>query len=385
MLPKKLQKKIESRKSDNSLRKLGQDNNLVDFSSNDYLGFSKSQSIFNKTQNILLENSIEHNGSTGSRLLTGNHKLYSQAENVIADFHQSETALIYNSGYDANLGFFSCVASRGDVIFYDEYIHASIRDGISISKAAAYKFRHNDINDLKEKLSGLGECDNIYIVTESIFSMDGDSPRLEKLTELSQDFRANLIIDEAHAVGVANKPGKGLVEEQNLSNAVFARIVTFGKALGCHGAAILCNKDLREYLINFSRAFIYTTALPPHSVAAIMASYSELRTTQEIEILQSNIAHFKSNLSKFGIKEYFIPSDSAIQSCVVSSIDKVKKIASQLADNGFNVKPILYPSVPKGQERLRFCIHSFNSKEQIDGVLNLLASLLVPKSIFVHE
>lgn len=381
MLPKKLQRKIESRKSDNSLRKLGQVNNLVDFSSNDYLGFSRSASIFKITQKILSEHNLEYNGSTGSRLLTGNHLLYSKTEELIAEFHHSKTSLIYNSGYDANIGFFSCVPQRGDVIYYDEYIHASIRDGISISRASAFKFKHNNLEDLKQKLAKLVDYDHIYIVSESVFSMDGDSPDLQELVKISQDFEAYLLIDEAHAIGVVNKDAKGLVEDLDLQDSVFARLVTFGKAIGCHGAAILCNEPLRDYLLNFSRAFIYTTALPPHSLASIIAAYSELKSTSEVELLQENISQFKSKLDNLGLKNFFIASDSAIQSCIVRGVEEVKTIASQISKNGYDVKPILYPSVPKGQERLRFCIHSFNSKEEIEQVLFLLASSIVPKSI----
>src|SRR5690606_29055245 len=181
--PLKLDKRLESRKNNNSLRCLVKSEG-VDFSSNDYLGFASSSEIFHKTMQILKDNNCLKNGSTGSRLLSGNFELYEKAENFLAEFHNSEAGLILNSGYDANLGFFSSVPQKGDVVFYDEYIHASIRDGLQLSRAKSFKFRHNDIEDLQKGIIRFRESDrnnfaDIYVVTESVFSMDGDIPDLE--------------------------------------------------------------------------------------------------------------------------------------------------------------------------------------------------------------
>jgi len=148
--PKKLKSKLDTRQEANALRYLGKQNGLIDFSSNDYLGFSKSETIFNASHDFLVGHNIIQNGATGSRLLSGNHALYPIIENMLSNFHNSESALIFNSGYDANVGFFSSIPQRGDVILYDEYIHASIRDGISMSHAKAYKFKHNDLEDLEK-------------------------------------------------------------------------------------------------------------------------------------------------------------------------------------------------------------------------------------------
>ncbi len=147
--PKNLSDKLESRIANNALRQLPSSIDLVDFASNDYLGFSKSESVFDTTHQFLLDRNIKNNGATGSRLLSGNHKLYKETEDFIAKFHQSETALIFNSGYDANVGFFSSVPQKGDLILYDELCHASIRDGIKLSNAKSYKFQHNDFEDLE--------------------------------------------------------------------------------------------------------------------------------------------------------------------------------------------------------------------------------------------
>jgi 8-amino-7-oxononanoate synthase len=371
-LPENLIQKLENRKQNNSLRKLPVFNNLVDFSSNDYIGFSKSESIFRLTHAYLLENEIFQNGATGSRLISGNHNVYQIAETFIAEFHDADSALIFNSGYDANLGFFSCIPQRNDVILYDELSHASIRDGIIMSNAKSYKFDHNDFEDLERLIQKFPET-NIYIVTESVFSMDGDSPNLEELVHLSEKYKCYLVIDEAHTLGVFGEKGEGLIQYLDLHNRIFARIMTFGKGLGCHGAVILGSAALKEYLVNFARSFIYTTGLSPHAVATILVAYQQLETEQETILkLRENIILFNQQKNLLGLKPMFVRSKSAIQSAIVPGNESVKQLAQQLQDKGFDVKPILSPTVPEGQERLRFCIHSYNSEEEINHVLELL-------------
>ncbi|WOD44697.1 aminotransferase class I/II-fold pyridoxal phosphate-dependent enzyme [Hwangdonia lutea] len=387
MLPKKLHQKLEERKANNALRQLNSQSDLVDFSSNDYLGFAKSESIFNASHNFLMRQNMKQNGSTGSRLLSGNHSLYNIVETLVADFHNSESALIFNSGYDTNIGFFSCVPQRDDIILYDEIIHASIRDGIKLSNAKAYKFKHNDLVDLEKKCqterSRSPKEATIYIVTESVFSMDGDTPDLVAICEISKTHRALLVVDEAHAIGVFGAHGAGLIQQLNLEQHVFARLVTFGKALGCHGAAILGSVDLKQYLVNFARSFIYTTALPPHSLAAIHSVYNQVvlsnsseKSHNPIYKLHQNIQYFKSEIVKNKLQNHFIKSDSAIHCCIISGNENVKIIAKKLQENGFNVKPILSPTVAIGEERLRFCLHSDNSEDEISKVLQLLATFV---------
>ncbi len=377
--PKSLTQKLQQREQNNALRMLPVSNVLIDFASNDYLGFANSEEIFDKTHQYLLENNIKINGATGSRLISGNHNLYQVTEDFIANFHQSETALIFNSGYDANVGFFSSVPQRNDVILYDELCHASIRDGILMSNAKSYKFQHNDFENLEKLITTQLETRNpkpetFYVVTESVFSMDGDSPNLEELVTLCEKYNCFLVIDEAHALGVFGNHGEGLLQSQGLQDKVFARIMTFGKGLGCHGAAILGSSALKSYLINFARSFIYTTGLSPHSVATILMAYQQLKTEKEaIENLRNNIQFFNQEKMQMGLKPLFVYSKSAIQCAIIPGNEKVKSIANQLQNNGFDVKPILSPTVPEGQERLRFCLHSFNSQKEISEVLQFLA------------
>ncbi|CAM1349122.1 aminotransferase class I/II-fold pyridoxal phosphate-dependent enzyme [Tenacibaculum ascidiaceicola] len=371
--PKKLQQKISQRVAQNSLRKLGKENSLIDFSSNDYLGFVKSEVIFNKTHQFLVNNNSKVNGATGSRLLSGNHKLYTEVEKQLAKLHNSEKALVFNSGYDANIGFFASVPQRGDIILYDEFIHASIRDGIQLSNAKSFKFKHNDLTHLEELLKRVHQNDiEIYVITESVFSMDGDSPDLIAISQLiNKQTNTHLVIDEAHALGVF---GFGLIQKLQLENVVFARIITFGKGLGCHGAAILGSEQLQQYLVNFARSFIYTTGLSPHALATIKIAYEELAFSNSLEKLQENIQHFISESNRLQLS--FIESSSAIHCCVISGNKRVKNIALQLQKSGFEVKPILSPTVPLNQERLRFCLHAYNSKEEITDVLEKLATFV---------
>ena len=380
-IPKSIAIKLEQREQNHSLRKLSLPNNLVDFASNDYLGFSKSESIFKETHSYLIDNNIIENGATGSRLLSGNHLVYQEAENYIAKFHHSESALIFNSGYDANVGFFSAVPQRNDVILFDELAHASIRDGIQLSNAKSYKFQHNDFEDLERIILKLS-TDNqqlltIFVVTESVFSMDGDTPNLEKLVQICEKHNCYLVVDEAHALGVFGDQGEGLVQMLGLQDSVFARIMTFGKGLGCHGAAILGSQKLIDYLVNFARSFIYSTGLSPHSVATILIAYQHLESQKEaLQKLRENVIHFNQEKKQLGLNPLFVRSKAAIQSAIIPGNKKVKTIASQLQEKGFDVKAILSPTVPEGQERLRFCLHSYNSKEEISEVLQLLASIL---------
>jgi len=377
-LPENLIQKLEIRKQNNALRQLPSFNNLVDFSSNDYIGFSRSEAIFKLAHHYLIENEIIQNGATGSRLISGNHSLYQIAETFIAEFQDAESALIFNSGYDVNVGFFSAVPQRNDVILYDELSHASIRDGIIMSNAKSYKFNHNDFEDLESLIIKFQSSKtqipiNIYIVTETVFSMDGDTPNLEELVSLSEKYNCYLVVDEAHTLGVFGEKGEGLTQYLNLHQRIFARIMTFGKGLGCHGAVVLGSNDLKEYLVNFARSFIYTTGLSPHSVATILVAYQHLEIEKgNIEKLRQNIVFFNQQKNLLGLKPMFVRSKSAIQSAIVPGNEKVKQLAQQLQDKGFDVKPILSPTVPEGQERLRFCIHSYNSEEEISQVLELL-------------
>lgn len=352
-----ISKKLQERQASGAYRTLKPDNNLADFCSNDYLGFARSAELRQLIDDELARLEPVKTGSTGSRLLSGNSNYTEEAESFIAGLHGCETGLIFNSGYDANMGLFSSLPQRGDTIILDEFAHASIIDGARLSFANRYTFKHNDLHSLGEKLKlARGNC---YIGVESVYSMDGDTAPLNAIAELAKKHDAALIVDEAHAVGLYDF---GLVDNA-IKNKVFARVVTFGKALGCHGAIVLGNNSLREYLINFARPFIYTTAAPLHQIASITMAYRQLRqSATEIEKLKSNIRLFKRNVNK---DHLLINSESAIQCVLLNSNQKAKGMARTLQENGLDVRPILSPTVPQGSERVRICLHSFNTRDEI--------------------
>lgn len=358
MIDVKLYSELQSRKEENLFRELKSDTNKVDFCSNDYLGFSK------KKWNI--EN-FSH-GSTGSRLISGHSKLYEKVEQFISQFHGSEDSLIFNSGYTANLGFFSTIPQKGDTVIYDELCHASIRDGLKLGNARNYSFQHNSVIDLSKKIKN--STGNIFVVVESIYSMDGDTAPLKKISEICKQEKAHLIVDEAHSTGIFGEKGEGICQELEIKT--FARIHTFGKALGIHGAAISCNKTTKEYLVNCCRPFIYTTALPPSSLQIILQSYNKILDTSERQKLFINIKTFKNNINFKDI----IESNSPIQSIIIGGNEETRDIAKSLQESGFDIRAILHPTVSKGSERIRICIHSFNKEEDIKRLCKKLNNIL---------
>ena len=362
--------KLQQRKHANNFRSLKITTGLVDFYSNDYLGFARDEELQKRILSEINSNAYSSSGSTGSRLLSGNSEYAEALEKFLAEFHQAEAALIFNSGFDANYGLLSTLPYCGDTIIYDELVHASFHDGIRNSKAKAVSFSHNNMHELEERLNSASGLK--YVVVESIYSMDGDFAPLKEIDALCKKYEAGLIVDEAHATGVF---GKGRVATEIPDAKILTRIHTFSKALGAHGAVVLCSDELKRFLINYSRPFIYSTALPFHSLAAIKCSYQFLsEAEQKREKLFSLIELFKKLVHS---KENFqlITSNSPVQSVVVSGNKNVKKVAAKIQQQGLDVRPILYPTVPKGKERVRICLHSFNTAEEVTKLAETINSL----------
>lgn len=357
-----LQQKLAEKESIGTLRTLIYADNKIDFSSNDYLGFAQSESLINIDKKGL------PSGATGSRSITGNSALAEDTETIIAKFHQRNAALIFNTGYMANVGLFSCIASKGDTFISDEYIHASIIDGMRLSYANRLRFKHNNLEYLEKKI--LLATGKKIVVVESVYSMDGDEAPLKEIATLCKKHAAILIVDEAHATGLYGENGEGLVCKNQLQNEVFAVIHTFGKAMGLHAAAITGSKVLRNFLLNQARSFIFTTALPPANYLQIQQAYSMLPFANRTELF-SLINYFKQASSKLQ-KIKFINSHSPIQGILVGDNFKTKALATHLMDKGFFVRPILSPTVPVGKERIRICLHSFNTEAQIDQLIKVV-------------
>ncbi len=357
-----LEKRLNERKEQQAYRELKlPDKAMSDFCSNDYLGIVTNGLLQTDTSVTL------RSGSTGSRLLAGNYELIERVESQLAAFHEARAALVYNSGYDANTGLLGSMAGKGDTILYDFLSHASLRDGIRLSAAASFPFLHNDLNDLERRLqTSAGSPGEVFVVTESVFSMDGDMAPLILMAALCERFNVHLVVDEAHATGVTGQRGEGLVQSLSLEASCFARVHTFGKAVGCHGAVVLGSRLLRDFLINFSRPFIYTTALPESSLHCIESAY------QLFPGMHKERAKLAQLIAVFGnavLPYEKLSSETAIQGVIVPGNEAVKKLAFRLRENGLDVRPILYPTVPKGRERLRIVLHSFNTEAEMERLI----------------
>lgn len=349
------------RKETGHLRQLRPPRQGVDFYSNDYLGLSADtgfqQSIFDE----IARNTAHLTGSTGSRLISGNSGLCVQAEEFIAAAHQVESALLFPSGYKANLALFSCIAGRSDTIIIDELIHRSIHDGCLMSSATKWKFRHNDMDHLESLLKKARG--NVVVAVESLYSMDGDFAPLAELTALVRKYHAAIVVDEAHAIGVF---GKGLVHRSGLQHEILATVVTYGKAMGVQGAAILGTSLLKAYLINFASPFIYSTAMPGVQVVGVTAAYHYLEKQPQLAgTLQERILHFRnyrlSGRSRDG---------SPIQSVRFRNARQLQEAVNALSQNNILAYPLFPPTVRS--ERLRISLHAFNENHEIDHLCRII-------------
>lgn len=338
----------------------------IDFCSNDYLGLSRSAWIRQKVGSYTHS---ERLGSTGSRLLTGQSSGFEALETYLAQTYQSEAALLFNSGFDANMGLLSTLIRPGDMVFYDASIHASMLQGLKLAGATAVSFAHNDISHLKALLMSHSTEQEKWILCESYYSMDGDKALLNELVTIAHDYQAHIIVDEAHALGCFGQYGRGLCMEEDILPNIFARVVTFGKGMGCHGAAVLCSDEVKSYLINFCKSFIYTTALPDHTLSVIQAAhtFTELFDRPQRQ-LHSNIIYFSHQMK--GHER--LKGEGPVFAWMIPGEQAVRQKAVQLQDTGLDVRPIVYPTVAEGTERLRISLHSFNTTDEIDTLVRLL-------------
>lgn len=352
----KLLKKLRNREEKGTLRSLSSFDGMIDLISNDYLGFASFSPELPRQS---------ENGATGSRLISGNQKRTEELESAIASKFGFENGLFFNSGYDANLGIFSSIPQRGDVVLYDEFVHASIRDGIRLSFAESFSFRHNDLSHLEERLESCC-ADNIYIAIEGLYSMNGDLCPLEEINKLALKYSAKIILDEAHSAGVLGDSGRGVLDDPADYKAVMLKLVTFGKAFGSHGAIVLSDDAaVRSYLINFARSFIYTTALP-------LQGYEKVLAILESELFAERRAKLKSIISKF---DQFFPgndSNSPIKILNGYSVSKLREIEQKARKSNLALKAIFSPTVPEGQECIRVTLHAYNT----DADLTLLKGIL---------
>ncbi|MDJ1471624.1 aminotransferase class I/II-fold pyridoxal phosphate-dependent enzyme [Xanthocytophaga flava] len=383
-IQQKLKDKLNQREASGSLRKLSvADKNKIDFCSNDYLGLARNPALHQRIQEAYTNVSGIHNGATGSRLISGNSEHHLSLEKKLASLFLSESALLFNSGYAANTAILSAIPQKGDTIIYDEYIHASLKEGARLSFANRFAFHHNDLHDLERKMQKA--TGDIFVVAESVYSMDGDFAPLLKLVTLCEKYGANLIWDEAHTTGVWGRGGNGIACMENLHKRLFARVYTFGKGPGVHGGCIAGSEVLIQYLINFARPLIYTTALPLHSLVSIEESFRFQQDHTDLQTsLHERIQFFRKTLTDHpSLKTHFIDSQSPIQAVKIGGNQRTRMVATQLQHLGFDVRPILSPTVKEGEERLRICLHLYNTEQEIEALIEELSAVLqnVPVSV----
>ncbi len=343
---------------------------LLNLSSNDYLGLGDDKPMlagyikeFSATDHAMT--------SSSSRLLTGNHPLYDQLERALATLYNREAALVFNSGYHANIGMLPALSGRHDLVLSDRLNHASIIDGMKIAEAPYQRYRHRDYDHLEELLAGAADrYRQIFIVTESVFSMDGDLADLARLVALKEKYGAFLIVDEAHGVGVFGEHGLGLCETTGMVQKIDIITGTFGKALASTGAYAVMNSLVREYLLNTMRSVIFTTALPPiilgWSLLTLARQSAMQRERQDLLRLAARLRH---DLIERGLD---VPGDSHIVPVITGSNNLAVSLAAKLREEGFLCMPVRPPTVPEKSARIRISLRSILQWEDIARIPELI-------------
>mmetsp|Transcript_19013 Transcript_19013/g.31215 ORF Transcript_19013/g.31215 Transcript_19013/m.31215 type:complete len:459 (-) Transcript_19013:240-1616(-) len=408
---------------------------LIDFSSNDYLGFARCPEQYHRVESAYKQFMSTPSsraqgallGATGSRLLSGDSCLARSLEANLARIHNRPAALLFNSGYDANLSVLSSLPYRDDgedVIIMDELVHNSLVMGVRmgrLQKENVFTFQHNNVDDLRRILQNFVKPSatqpSVLIVIESVYSMDGDIAPMKDILDLAEHTGAAVIVDEAHGLGIfgrtnaddmalespidiashranAGAGGTGAIAALNLEHhpALLCSVHTFGKAAGCHGAVVAGSNTIISYLVNYARPFVYSTALPPHSLVSIQQSYESMMS-EEGERRRKVVFHFvrvfrremKRGLSCFGSGCQFelLPSPSPIQAVIVPGNESCISICKDLREvDRFDLYPIRSPTVPKGKERIRIILHAHNKEEEVHALVKALLSSFRRAMIF---
>ena len=315
-------------------------------------------------------------GSGASRLVSGNMELHEALEARIAAFKGTEAALVFNSGYAANTGVIPALAGRGDVIFSDRLNHASIVDGALLSRARFVRYPHNDIAALSRLLADTEPSGRRLIVTDGVFSMDGDLARLAELVAVKNEFGAMLMVDDAHGTGVLGETGRGSAELFNVTAEIDIQMGTFGKALGSFGAYVAASREIVDYLINRSRSFIFSTSLPPAVLAASLASLDLVDSAEGMALrkkLANNVTFFGSALQDSGFNT--MGSESQIIPVLVGEAGPTMEFSRQLLAEGIFVQGIRPPTVPAGSCRLRCTIMATHTTEELSWAAEVMAKI----------
>jgi 8-amino-7-oxononanoate synthase len=345
----------------------------IDFTSNDYLGFTHDADLRAQLSSLLLTDIPL--GSGGSRLLRGNHIWHEQAERDFAEFQDTESSLFFSSGYSANMAVLTALPSRRDAIIYDANVHASIKEGVRASLAKSVSFQHNSLDSLRAAASRL-EAEHVFIVVESLYSMDGDEAPLRELASFAHDAKFSLVVDEAHATGIFGKHGQGLVDECGVRDQTLLSIHPCGKALASSGAFVASSELVRSYLLNKARTMIFTTALPPIIPAMLSAVIRKLASTDErIRTLFENSAFVRESLRN-SLKTWTVPEGrSPIIPVIIGTDEMACAVGDELQRMGMDVRPIRPPTVAEGTARFRITINADHTQSELDLLVNSLTEL----------
>ncbi len=341
------------------------------FCSNDYLGLARDPRLKAAAVAAL---EADGTGAGASRLVSGSSERVRALERDVADWMCTDDALVFGSGYQANVGLLSALLGEGDAVFSDALNHASIIDGIRLGRAERAVFPHRDTAALARQLRACEAPGARLVVTESIFSMDGDVADLLDLADVCDAYGALLVVDEAHALGVCGREGQGVVDALDLGDRVAARVGTFGKSVGAYGAFVAGPSALRDWLFSRARSLVYTTALPPAAVAAAAAGVAALRAGPERARLRALLDHTAAGLADAGL--WRGPARSAIFPVLVGDVRATLALAARLRAAGFFVQAIRPPTVPAGTSRLRVTISAAHDERDIDALVTTLRSAL---------
>ena len=344
------------------------DKTYIDFSSNDYLALAKHPK--------LIEGSMEYlkkygTGSRASRLVSGTFTKYIELEEKIADWKGTEAAIIIGNGYMANTGIISALANRNSIVFADKFNHASLNAGVSLSKAEFKRYKHNDMNHL-EKFIACSKSNDKLIITDTVFSMDGDIANLKKITQIARKYSSMLYLDDAHGTGVFGNKGEGL----SIGGIADVTMGTFSKGMGAYGAYVACSKILKDYLINKCGSFIYSTALPPAAYGAIDASISLVQTSEYQEVRQNLLTkskYLRDAINSLGYNTGV--TKTPIIPIIIGSVEKTMQVSAYLKNNGIFAVPIRPPTVPNGTARIRLSLNAAHTDAQINHLLDVLSDL----------
>lgn len=390
----KLDSQLKRRQRSSKLRSLKSSRpGSVDFSSNDFLSLATTKE-FRQDYLRELENQILPVGSTGSRLLDGNSEYAENLEREIAHFHGAQSGLLVGSGFDGNVSIFTCLPQPGDIILHDELIHASVHDGMRMSRAASVlSFKHNCLNDFRDKLNSCVSSHprrDVFVAVESVYSMDGDlAPMAEMVVimkEIFPDGNCHLVVDEAHATGVYGPKGSGRVNELGLEKDVLVRLNTFGKAMASNGAIILCSPTIRSYLINYARPLIFTTFMSYPTLVAIKVAYDWLKSgkTEKLAARLKHLIHYLDTrmrtltyLTDRLPDGYMVLPETCPESAIFAlMMREPRELAAFCQSAGFVARAVMHPTVPLGTERVRICLHSGNTEAEIDAFVEVVRSWL---------